>query len=159
MVSASEGWAVGGEVVAHDHNGAWTTLNSAELPAHSNLASVTMISSNEGWAVGDTGSSALILHYHHGRWQPDISSLSSPYDKLVSIAMVSSDEGWAGGKEENASLLVHYTRAGGWSQVFTPFNVTFKAFSMISPTKGWAIDDQHTYVHFFRGKWTEVRSG
>jgi hypothetical protein len=66
MVSADDGWAVGGggancpsqpSVILHWNGIAWGEIVS---PVSQTLNSVAMTSANEGWAVGDAGT---ILHY------------------------------------------------------------------------------------------------
>lgn len=68
MVSAGEGWAVGGPpggggTILHYSNGSWQIAAS---PTSRTLRSVSMVSASEGWAVGDF---STILHYTGGSWQ------------------------------------------------------------------------------------------
>ena len=63
MVSASDGWAVGGcGTILHYTGSQWAQVNS---PTCSDLYSVAMVSASDGWAVGDSGT---ILHYTGGQW-------------------------------------------------------------------------------------------
>jgi len=60
MVSASDGWAVGGNgVILHYSGGSWSVVTS---PTTDNLRSVFMVSASDGWAVG-FGGPGTILHY------------------------------------------------------------------------------------------------
>jgi hypothetical protein len=57
MVSANDVWAVGGYDIIHWDGSAWTQISYT--PSYY-LRDIDMISSTEGWAVGDNG---IILHY------------------------------------------------------------------------------------------------
>jgi hypothetical protein len=57
MVSATEGWAVGDDVILHYSGGQWIQVGD---PSSSVLASVAMVSATDGWVVGWSGT---ILHY------------------------------------------------------------------------------------------------
>lgn len=123
MVSAGDGWAVGYTpngtgrppagpqtgLIAHYQHGVWTTQSTVAGPVSDTfffLSAVAMVSSNEGWAVGNEG---MLLHYHDGSW----SQIQSPTNKnLESVMMVSPSEGWAMG----AGVILHY-RSGAWSVV------------------------------------------
>lgn len=155
MTSSGEGWAVGAGVIAHYHNGVWTTLDLSALPSRLALFSVAMVSASEGWAVGENPNTGapMILHYQNGQWQLDASPLNIPYGMLNAVAMVSPDEGWALGSDGSNSLIVHYTRAGGWVKVGTPLHIVFNALSMLSPTDGWGVGSNNNFVHYANGIW------
>src|SRR5262249_52964906 len=108
-----------------------TAMTPRPTPVSLNLAgfsfsSISMVSPDEGWAVGNTspyyttgdpprehGSyvEPIMLHYKHGRWTPQLlpdfahsapcTTLASPGTcsniALRSISMVSAEEGWAAG--------------------------------------------------------------
>jgi hypothetical protein len=72
MDSPTDGWAVGygngdkGEarysLYLHYTQGHWTQVQG---PGDNNVSGVTMLSADEGWAIGGSG---LLLHYEHGAW-------------------------------------------------------------------------------------------
>jgi photosystem II stability/assembly factor-like uncharacterized protein len=63
LVSASEGWAIGGEgdVLVHYTQGKWAEA----IRLYSNVWTIHMLTPDDGWAAGDSG---LILHYQNGQW-------------------------------------------------------------------------------------------
>ena len=66
----------------------WRVVTS---PTTKNLYGISMVSPNEGWAVGQE---VTLLHYQDGNW----SVVASPVPATMSlgeITMVSADEGWA----------------------------------------------------------------
>jgi photosystem II stability/assembly factor-like uncharacterized protein len=158
--SAEDGWAVGtGGTFLHYTNGIWQ--QSARPTSSVNLSGVSMVSQNEGWAVGAYGNEAAILHYAGGKW----SEVASPADSdLLSISMVSANEGWAvGGHIEYADAAVngvvaHY-KDGKWVQEELPGIATFPILyrvSMASSDEGWAVGYASALLHFKGGTWTKI---
>ncbi|MGD0690511.1 MAG: hypothetical protein ABSA50_12210 [Candidatus Bathyarchaeia archaeon] len=176
MVNGGDAWTVGGgvthltatcavlpcPVILHFTGGSWNTLTP---PSGSYfLNSVFMVSSTEGWAVGQQSvppylcpprltmctTAGIILHYTVtggvGTWAifPAPSS-PAPTPPLKSVFMLGANEGWAVG--DNATIL-HYTVTGGigtWNPIVvsgTPGlspNANLTSVFMLSPTSGWAV--------------------
>jgi photosystem II stability/assembly factor-like uncharacterized protein len=75
MVSTHEGWAVGNTedyssgvtsgVILHYNGDTWAREEMPGIPSFRALYSVSMVSSDEGWAVGQ---GFTLLHYKAGRW-------------------------------------------------------------------------------------------
>lgn len=147
MVSASEGWAVGSAfpandpsgdqervVLMHFKDGVWSSMH---LATSGQVNSISMVSANDGWAVGENG---LMLHYDGTAWR----QVASPTERsFAQVQMLSATDGWA---VANAFDIYHYdghtwiaqplpTYLGG----VTPVIVEIAALSMLSPTDGWAI--------------------
>ena len=158
MVSSSEGWAVGSAYVSgqvyqplllHYTGSLWersTDPSNAALQASSaGLLQVSMVSAQEGWAVGNlewathqpAGSdyAGFILHYQHGSWH-----LQDTFDgALHSLWMLSSTDGWAVGSigtEIGQSFVLHYD-GQSWSFVDVP-GAGLASIVMTEPTNGWA---------------------
>jgi hypothetical protein len=158
MDAASDGWAVGGGVIAHYHDGAWTTVTPSFPLTGIVLTGVVMASRSEGWAIGntespnDSGGPPVVLQYQNGQWQLADTPLTTQ-DTLAAIALASPAEGWAMGTEGSASVILHYTRQNGWVRVTTPLKITFHGVSMVSPTDGWAVGEGNNFVHYEDGAW------
>lgn len=90
-------------VILHFTNGSCQFVSYSDL-----INSVTMISPNEGWAVGwyahyPSITGVTILHYTNGTWQ----TYSSPTQQhLQAVAMLSTGDGWAVGDR----VILHYQR-------------------------------------------------
>jgi photosystem II stability/assembly factor-like uncharacterized protein len=165
MINTADVWTVGGgvhptatcaaslcPVILHFTGGSWNTITP---PAGSyTLKSAFMVSSTEGWAVGEQvaapRATGIILHYTVtggvGTWAIFPSPASpSPIPPLNSVFMLQSNEGWAVG--DNATIL-HYTVTGGvgtWNVVTvsgTPSlsaDANLTSIFMLSPTSGWVV--------------------
>lgn len=164
MLNGGDVWAVGGgknptatcvtppelcPVILHYTGGSWNTVTPP--PGNYRLKSVFMVSSSEGWAVGQAnGNVGIILHYTVtggvGTWAifpaPATPNLIT---SLNSVFMLGPNEGWAVG--DNATIL-HYTVTGGvgtWNLVTVSGTpgiskyVNLTSTFMLSPTSGWAV--------------------
>ncbi|HEX6797705.1 MAG TPA: hypothetical protein VF116_08330 [Ktedonobacterales bacterium] len=124
------------------------------LPAGTMLTGLSMVSPNEGWAIGQimrdgssakapvTGTGSLLLHYTAGQW-----TIAARYPSLAlaSIAMVSTSEGWISGSapapsdsSQRVAVLLHY-HAGQWTQQYLPGLSTPLDMQMVSASEGWAL--------------------
>jgi hypothetical protein len=151
----------------------------AHLPAYTNLIDISMVSSNDGWAVGEVWNSSvsgstprtIIMRYQHCVWTETGKSI--PSAALYSVAMNSASDGWALGATEVSlgkylepvqAILLHYT-GGSWRRVQFNSGQGFRGggFSMYSPTDGWlglvynsALTLTSSIYHYQGGKWTPV---
>lgn len=142
----------------------WRCYSEGGPACYTNLTSVAMISSNEGWAVGD---SAIILHYVNGEWQ----RVSGPAKgrNLQSISMISSDDGWAVGFDFNLqrALTLHWDGTA-WREVSNPSTDVLYGVSMLSHTDVWAVGGVHfdwdrkkwlaTVLHYNGASWEVVHN-
>jgi photosystem II stability/assembly factor-like uncharacterized protein len=172
-LNSGDAWTVGGgshttgtcsvapcPVILHFTGGPWNTITPP--PGSYFLNSVFMVSSTEGWAVGQQSvpsyvcgpvtctTAGIILHYTVtggvGTWATfPAPSSPSPTPPLKSVFMLNANEGWAVG--DNATIL-HYTVTGGigtWNTVVvsgTPGlspDANLTSVFMLSPTSGWAV--------------------
>jgi photosystem II stability/assembly factor-like uncharacterized protein len=165
MINSGDVWAVGGgprptascssplcPIILHFTGGSWNTITPP--PGSYTLKSIFMVSSTEGWAVGEQVAPSypqgIILHYTVsggvGTWAifPAPSSPAAVRG-LNSVFMLNQNEGWAVG--DNATII-HYTVSGGvgtWNLVTvsgTPLlspDANFTSLFMLSPTSGWAV--------------------
>ena len=97
------------------------------------LAGVSMVSANEGWAVGRQEGTGIMVHYQGGQWSP----VQSPggTEPLSSVDMLSASEGWAVGEQ---GTILHYS-FGLWGQEPNPTSSDLSSVSMVSTDEGWAV--------------------
>jgi photosystem II stability/assembly factor-like uncharacterized protein len=156
MLSAEEGWAVGGRAyndcsfgnleggaIFHYIDGSWQFDDSLTEFFNKRLFSVAVTPGQEGWAVGDAG---VILHHSGGAWQV----VNIPVDaQLAAVAMISDDDGWAVGQ---GGVILHYT-GSAWQVVDSPAKVRFSALAMVSADEGWAFSADDAVLHYLNGVW------
>jgi len=97
--------------------GTWRVYDS---PTSKSLQSVSMVSSNDGWAGGYDGA---LLHYDGNEWTefPNQSTIN-----IQAISMSSSDNGWAVGyyNDSNQKLVLRWD-GNSWNHVVIPSNFRF----------------------------------
>lgn len=173
MLPSGEGWAVGGNAILHYTGGRWTVHTLDHSGQYETLNAITMVSPEEGWAVGatsdnQTGLHSLILHYVHGQW----TQVSVPNDKgaalgaLRAISMVSPDDGWivgsayAGGE---TNVVLHYS-GGEWKLVDVGVPGPLYGVSALAPDDVWAVGASNPgtgpgfILHYSHGIWQTVPS-
>jgi photosystem II stability/assembly factor-like uncharacterized protein len=142
MVSTTEGWAVGPDVMLHYTNshhhtwGDWTVAHP--IPG---LVSVAMDSASDGWAVGGE----VIAHYHDGAWTTVTPSFPLTGIMLISVVMASPSEGWAVGNSDSGGppVILHYQN-GQWQLAdnLLTGKDTLTAIALASPQEGWAMGSE-----------------
>ena len=153
------------------------TLSPYTPTASDAFNSIAMVSPNEGWIVGSSGSNShpgpLILHYLNGRlFLANVVAPPSGWPTSLSlqhVAMLSASEGWAVGPVGglcSSSLILRYTR-GQWKLESTMTGTTLYAISMLSTTDGWAVGDQEAcgqgggykpvLLHYHGTTWTPAQ--
>ncbi len=177
MVSANDVWAVGvdynqsaqssqASVFMHFDGVSWKRVpTTIEYP----MASISMLPSGEGWAVGNNA----ILHLTGGRWVVDTIDHSGQYETLNAITMISANEGWAVGEATDAqmpqALILHYLH-GKWTRVSIAGGTgippsSLRAISMSSSVDGWIVGSDYSgmessiALHYSGGQWKRVEVG
>jgi hypothetical protein len=155
MVSANEGWAVGGNgTILHYNGSSWSEVDS---PTSDALFGVDMVSANEGWAVGDQA----ILRYNGDSWLYFNNPLSC---QLRSVDMVSADEGWVAGITYSYSGRIMHYDGSSWTTSYTTSR-SLNDIDMVDASTGWAVGyvypyPQHDNVYRYNGsQWSRFGSG
>lgn len=152
FVSSGLGWAVGTRnngatpFIARWMNNVW---QMQPVPASSGtLNAISVVNDHDAWAVGQSGSSALILHWDGAKWMQWQSPCKG---KLDDIQMLSADSGWAVGKgsslTDSLPLMLKFQN-GSWEEKgliadrgafsFTS-GLEVTAIKMLSATQGYAV--------------------
>ncbi len=170
MLPSGEGWAVGGNAILHYTGGRWVVDAVDHSGQYEMLNAITMISADEGWAVGETTDAqmpqALILHYLHGKWtRVSIAGSSSP-SSLRAISMSSSVDGWIVGSDYSgmeSGIALHYS-GGQWKRVEVGERGPLYGISALSPDEAWAVGASNPgtgpgfILHYSYGVWRVVPS-
>ncbi len=125
-----------------------STWNQFSSPTTETLNAVDMVSSTDGWAVGDGGT---IILWNGSNW----STISSPTsNKMNSVEMISSNDGWAVG---DGGTIIHWD-GNNWSTTSSPTSNKLNSVDMISSTDGWAVGDGGTIIHWDGNNWSTYSS-
>jgi photosystem II stability/assembly factor-like uncharacterized protein len=126
------------------------------------LYSVDMVSADEGWAVGASGT---ILHYANGLWNFEGAGLTSR--DLRSVHMVVNEQGqvvdgWAVGKltglTPNRPTILRYV-SGSWQRDTNsePLPVDLNGVFALDANVGWAVgdklDNRSVFLKLIGGRW------
>ncbi len=116
--------------------GTWKFWKS---PTDKSLLAISMVSPNEGWAVGGNE----ILRWDGENWASFTNPISQwPGASIMDIHMISSQEGWAVGWWENNHVttgVVLKWNGVDWSIEYSDFGRTISSIDMLSPVDGWAV--------------------
>jgi photosystem II stability/assembly factor-like uncharacterized protein len=149
MTSQQQGWAVGTNGHTLHYTGStWTEVPSA---TKASLYGISMVSPDEGWAVGEESLGSMIgivLHYKGDKWTRDHTVFTYA---LRSISMISPDEGWAVGVQ---GTILHYT-SGRWIHTDSAEGAWLSGINMVSRDEGW-ITTKGDFLHYRESQWTPV---
>lgn len=136
------------------------------------LQSISMVSADDGWAVGHISGqpTTLLMRYARGQWtilpKPDGLDNTSEF---TAVSMVSANDGWAwasmpipiGDRYHSfrpGGVLLRYVGAA-WKIATPVFPIAIgddpSALLMLSPTDGWATGEGTT-LHYDGTAWREV---
>jgi hypothetical protein len=130
--SSSDVWAVGTTggatgtaftyTMHYDGNG-WTFYSSPSPFQYSYLYGVTVIGTNDAWAVGTNDATGFLTHWNGSAWSTPITvPVGSSGSELYAVAATSSDNIWATGQywdDKGVYPLAWHSADGGanWTQV------------------------------------------
>ena len=114
-----------------------------------NLYSISMVSANDGWAVGAGGTA---LHWDGSAWSAFPTGVTSA---LLSVDMLTSNEGWAVGE---GGILLHWNGIAWKRDTTSDGNGIYnmRAVSVFSPMHAWAVgdwDSRPRAMHFNGYRW------
>ncbi|MDQ2886419.1 MAG: hypothetical protein M3Y39_10055 [Chloroflexota bacterium] len=180
MLPNGDAWAVGDQgVILQEHDGNWTRVASG---MSDNLASVAMISPDEGWAVGGSYSypiasnnvsmtaalAPLVAQVYpfpaHPRVVHDYTScallhyIGNSWTSLScpTESLLASVSALADGEAwavGDHGIILH-EQNGTWTKMLSPTRADLMGVAMVSPREGWAVGQDSTLLHFTDGRWT-----
>lgn len=149
MVSATDGWAVGGYFTFVRWDGESWKLHAENMLFSHSANSIDMVSSTDGWAGGSQGK---LMRWDGENWTEYEHELGT--ETIMSIDMVSATDGWAVG---SGGIILHWD-GDNWNSVNSPTDVVLRTVQMLSSTDGWAVGSATTKVvlHYDSNEWTSV---
>lgn len=179
MTSPTDGWAVGGlqsaspdiyndrALILHYASGHWTpTAVTGLSPAQGALLTgISMVSANEGWAVGYdydpslsiAQSYMLVLHYLNGTWSRVAWTHAGA---LNGVNALPTGDIWAVGTADmgQTSAVLHL-HDGAFVSLLEPVPGSLNAvqlFSTPAGVNGWAVGDGAATIHDQASVWTRT---
>ena len=166
-ITSIDGWAVGYDfnlqkpLTLHWNGNTWSEINNLATDV---LYSVTMLSTNDVWAVGGVHYDEIlqkwlgtVLHWDGSTWQM-IDNPAQGY--LFSIHMLSSTNGWAvghSGTQANYSIIIHWD-GNAWTDVTSPTTNQLNSVSLVTASDGWAVGAAGTIIHWDGSTWKVVNN-
>ena len=126
-----------GMTILHWNGAAWTEVEGPQQGE--SLASVDMVASDDGWAVGDLGT---ILHWDGVAWT--MVREGGAAENLDSANTVAANDGWAVG--DNLTIL-HWDGAT-WTPVVPPTRGFLYDVAMSGSDDGWAVGGYGLILHW-----------
>ena len=130
----------------------WSNASSTQrAPISNQLNDVSMVSINDGWMVGNSGT---ILRWEGLSWA---TSTSPTTVNINAISDLSSENIWAVGDDApgaTPSLIMNWDGVS-WTTVNTAVVNNLNGIDMVSSTDGWIVGDAGKILHWDGVSWTE----
>jgi len=154
MVNANAGWAVGSAFSSAISSYAGTALrwdgsNWATLPLSTTaeLSAVDMLSTTDGWAVGEEGT---LLHWDGAAWTARGGNPTS--EDLRAVDMLSATQGWAVGA---AGVILHWD-GSAWTAVASPVTQDLLGVAIASADNAWAVGNSGVILRWDGTRWNKL---
>ncbi len=176
--AAGDGWitgftgVIGAEQVqlVHYHDGQWVAAH--ETFKYGVVGSVSMVSADEGWAIGvlTPETPPSLLHYTGGHWH-NLGAFGLQDTNVGDLHMSASGWGYAVGEATvpvpgqsytTQVLAISVYQAGTWQVIQTSIQPCIGCAVMISPDEGWVVgrDLQSNgalgFYHYTHGSWSRA---
>jgi len=117
-----------------------------------------MLSDDNGWAVGHSGSTSVVLHWNGSEWKSlsDTKTLPrkiySSGSALKSVYMLSDRDGWIVGRD------LFRWNGQFWIKMSNPTSKILWSIYMSSSTVGWAVGSGGTILKWDGAQWNSIES-
>jgi hypothetical protein len=152
MISDTDGWAVGTEIVQpglqlrssilHWDGSTWSAAEHPQIEYAGGsvqyiLEEVSARNASTAWSA--VSHQNLFLRWDGTTW----SQVYSPVNGVPAIAVNSSEDAWTVGAYGD----IGHWDGSHWNLAVSPVGVTLTSVSMVSPYEGWAVGDSGTILH------------
>lgn len=155
MVSPDEGWAVGfdaadigsspktspsGPALFHYTHCQWLPVPTD--PPNMFFTSITMLSAHNGWALGISDNTTILLHYTGNQWQRALVPVPVPTgDEIANLQMFSPEEGWIVVSGSSPPAKLYHGVNGVWQAV--PLGYVVPIYTVpFAPDEAWIVGIQ-----------------
>jgi len=131
-----------------DNDTVYWSPSPANPPVTSTLQSISLVSDQLGWIVGNGGT---VLKYDGQGWKRVQTGITNLGD-LYGCSFPSEQEGWAVGAK---GVILSY-QDGNWSQAISPTSETLYDVVVDRTHRGWAVGTNGTVLFYNGVKWDPV---
>jgi hypothetical protein len=149
--ASNDVWAVGFKIgpdnpdfglqlIEHWDGTSWSVDTTGPEIEGDTLSGVTVVSSNNVWAVGASGGNALVEHWDGTSWSIVSNSVIAGAGRLSAVSADSANDVWAVGQAGNGGPPILHFDGTSWSRVASPIpSLEATSVTAISPTNVWAV--------------------
>jgi hypothetical protein len=152
-------WAVGNKIgpdnpdfgeqlIEHWNGKSWSVDTTGPEIEDDSLSGVTVVASNNVWAVGAAGGNALVEHWDGTRWSIVSNSVIAGAGRLSAVSADSANDVWAVGQAGNGGPPILHFNGTTWSRVAAPIpSLEANSVTALSPTNVWAVGTVQTFFN------------
>jgi len=100
---------------------------------------VTIVSSNDVWAVGSASGNALVEHWDGRSWSIVSNTVIAGAGALSAVSADSANDVWAVGESGNGGPPILHFDGTNWSLVASHPDIEATSVTALSPTNVWAV--------------------
>jgi hypothetical protein len=129
------------QLIEHWDGTSWSVDTTGPEIEGDLLRGVTVVSSNNVWAVGSASGNALVEHWDGTRWSIVSNPVIASAGALSAVSADSANDVWAVGTAGNGGPPILHFDGTNWSLSLPPSHPSIEAASVtaLSPTNVWAV--------------------
>jgi hypothetical protein len=131
----------GVQLIEHWDGTSWSVDTTGPTIEGDSLQGVTVVSSNNFWAVGGAGGNALVEHWDGTSWSIVSNNVIASAGALSAVSADSANDVWAVGESGTGGPPILHFDGTNWSLSLVPSHPDIEATSVtaLSPTNVWAV--------------------
>jgi len=139
----------GEQLIEHWNGTSWSVDTTGPTIEGDSLSGVTVVSSNDVWAVGSAHGNALVEHWDGTSWSIVSNSVIAGAGGLSAVSADASNDVWAVGEAGTGGAPILHFNGTSWSLSVAVTIPDVQAISVraLSPTNVWAVGTVEVYVN------------
>jgi hypothetical protein len=127
------------QLIEHWDGTSWSVDTTGPTIEGDSLSGVTVVSSNNVWAVGSASGNALVEHWDGTSWSIVSNAVIASAGALSAVSADSANDVWAVGKAGNGGPPILHFDGTNWSRVASQPDIAPTSVTALSPTNVWAV--------------------
>jgi uncharacterized protein (TIGR03118 family) len=129
----------GEQLIEHWNGTSWTVDTTGPTIEGDSLSAVTVVSSNNVWAVGGASGNALVEHWDGTSWSIVSNPVIASAGGLSSVSADSANDVWAVGQAGTGGPPILHFDGTNWTLVAPHPDIEATSVVALSPTNVWAV--------------------